>query len=231
MKASDLPLSPSEDDMPGANRTSAAFKALNRIPLDNFQVLRRVVLAATVLLAVAALLFCSSLPQSGGLHEYIEAAGLALIFAAIVGRLWCTLYIGGRKAREIVETGPYSISRNPLYVFSSIGAAGVGCQTGSAVVGLLFGVFTALAFQLVIRREEAHLAEHFGPAYGAYCARVPRFWPSFSLFRDDEAVIVQPRRVYSTLFDGMVFVIAVPVFELIEHLQKSGFIPVVLHLP
>lgn len=207
------------------------LKTLDNLPLDSFQSLRRVVLAVAILVAITALLFLGSEPNHPELHEYVEAVGTALIFAAIVGRVWCTLYIGGRKAQEIVEAGPYSITRNPLYVFSAIGAAGVGCQTGSMVVGLAFGIFTALAFLIVIRREEIHLAEHFGAAYADYRARVPRFWPNFALFRDDQTVTVQPRRIYSTLLDGLVFVIAIPFFETIEHVQNSGLLPIVLHLP
>jgi len=63
--------------------------------------------------ALAVLPFLRSQP-AGSLHEAVEGAGLALIAAAIVGRAWCTLYIGGRKLHELVTAGPYSISRNPL---------------------------------------------------------------------------------------------------------------------
>lgn len=203
---------------------------LKSIPLARFQSMRRAVLAIVLAAAAAVLLFCASPDGYETLHEYVEAFGLALIAAAIVGRVWCTLYIGGRKAAEIIDTGPYSITRNPLYVFSSIGAAGAGAQTGSIVVGLAFGALTVLAFHIVILREEAYLAEHFGEAYAAYRARVPRFWPNFRLFRDTEFITAPSRRVYSTLFDGLIFVAAVPVFEAIEHLQHAGFLPVLLRL-
>ena len=72
-----------------------------------------------VLVAIifVALVFVAS-AQDDATHEWIEMAGIMLILVAILGRIWCTLYIGGRKCAEVVDSGPYSVIRNPLYVFS-----------------------------------------------------------------------------------------------------------------
>lgn len=117
-------------------------------------------------------------------HEQIEAVGRMLILMGIGGRLWSTLYIGGRKSAEIVDTGPYSIMRNPLYFFSTVAIMGVGAQAGSYMLALFFAVLCWAAFSLVIRREEAFLAERMGPAYRDYVARVPRFFPNPRLWKD-----------------------------------------------
>jgi protein-S-isoprenylcysteine O-methyltransferase Ste14 len=53
-------------------------------------------------------------------------AGLILVGIATVGRLWCSLYISGRKSAELVVEGPYSICRHPLYLFSLLGVTGLG---------------------------------------------------------------------------------------------------------
>ena len=50
--------------------------------------------------------------------------GLAGTGAACAGRLWCSVYIAGKKNRELVKVGPYSVCRNPLYFFSLVGAIG-----------------------------------------------------------------------------------------------------------
>jgi protein-S-isoprenylcysteine O-methyltransferase Ste14 len=47
--------------------------------------------------------------------------GLLLVGIATVGRLWCSLYISGRKSAELVMDGPYSICRHPLYFFPYLG--------------------------------------------------------------------------------------------------------------
>ena len=93
--------------------------------LTQYQERRRLALFVLLIGAFLALLFVGS-AWTEDVHETIEVAGLALIVVGIAGRIWCTLYIGGRKASEIVASGPYSISRNPLYVFSSIAAGGAG---------------------------------------------------------------------------------------------------------
>jgi protein-S-isoprenylcysteine O-methyltransferase Ste14 len=199
--------------------------------LSSFQHARRVALFVLLLGAVFALLFIGSYPEAGEFHEFVEAAGISFIGVAIVGRLWCTLYIGGRKSVEIVEDGPYSISRNPLYVFSAIGAAGVGAQTGSVTVTLFFGIVTAAAFYVVILREERYLRETFGTAYDAYCRRVPRYFPRLSLYKDTQSITVVPKRLYVTFFDSLVFFVAIPVFEFIEYLQLQHVLPTLLLLP
>ena len=197
--------------------------------LGKYQQRRRLAIGAVVVLLVVALLFVGS-QSTGHFHEYIEAFGLSLIVAAIIGRMWCTLYIGGRKSAEIVQSGPYSVTRNPLYVFSSIGAMGIGAQTGSLIIAITFGVLCYLAFSVVIRTEEKFLKQNFGKRYEAYCASVPRFFPKPSLFRDDKELIVRPDRLYRTFTDGLVFFVAYPFFEFVEYLQDTQVLPVLLHL-
>lgn len=199
--------------------------------LAQFQSARRFALAVFIAAAFVALLFVQSAWPDGELHEFVEAIGLGLIVVGIVGRMWCTLYIGGRKSAEIVSSGPYSVTRNPLYVFSTIAAGGVGAQTGSIVLGLAFALCCAGAFGIVIRREEAFLAREFGPAYDDYIRRVPRFWPRFGGFKDKGELTIRTRLVYRTLVDGLVFFLAMPAFELVEYLQALGIIPILLHLP
>lgn len=200
--------------------------------LGSFQRLRRAVLAILILAMFAALLFGQSLfPPETVVHETLEMAGIVMIFLGIVGRLWSTLYIGGRKGAELVAGGPYSMTRNPLYVFSTLAAAGVGAQMGSILATALFALGCALAFHVVILREERFLRQALGPAYAAYCARVPRFVPAPHLYEEGETGRFEPGRLRQTLVDGMVFLVAMPVFELIDSAQQSGVLPVLFRLP
>lgn len=199
------------------------------LSIAHYQTMRRLSLAVMLLVAGGILVFAGSL-QSELMHERIESTGMALILVGIAGRLWATLYIGGRKAVQVVSTGPYSITRNPLYLFSTVAAAGVGAQTGSYIVACLFMVLCALAFHIVALREEKFLAATLGPDYLAYASRVPRFFPDPRLYRDDPEVTFQTGRFKSTLLDGLVFLVAIPVFEVIETAQETGLVPVLFRL-
>ncbi|WP_420960494.1 methyltransferase family protein [Brucella sp. IR073] len=198
--------------------------------MGRFQRKRRIIIALVIGLLFLTLLFVRSAWGDNQVHEYIEAVGLGFIVLAIIGRMWCTLYIGGKKSAEIVRDGPYSVTRNPLYVFSTLGAAGIGAQTGSLTIAFGFAVLCYVAFQIVIRAEEKFLEKTFGEPYRAYMREVPRFLPRLSLFRDKGELVVRPDRVYRTLTDGLVFFVAYPVFEFVEYLQGIHALPVLFRL-
>ncbi|PBB45040.1 sodium:proton antiporter [Mesorhizobium sp. WSM3866] len=210
-----------------------------KLPTDNqieglggYQYMRRIVLAVLIAVLFAALLFGqSTFPPDTPMHESIEMFGVLLIFLGIVGRLWSTLYIGGRKSSEVVTGGPYSITRNPLYLFSTVAAAGVGAQIGSFSGIILFALLCAGAFHIVILREERYLKEVLGAPYKAYLAKVPRFFPNLSLYQEGDTGSFKPRLLLNTLLDGLVFLVALPAFELIDGAQQSGVLPVWFTLP
>ncbi|TIU19915.1 MAG: isoprenylcysteine carboxylmethyltransferase family protein, partial [Mesorhizobium sp.] len=97
------------------------------------------------------------------------------------------------------------ITRNPLYVFSSIAAAGIDAQMGSITAAIGFAVICAAAFHVVIGREEKFLKEAFGTPFQAYMARVPRFFPKLSLYQEGDTGSFKPRLLRTTLLDGLVF--------------------------
>ena len=196
------------------------------------QTTRKVVLGVTIAAAIAILVVGHSrLPDTGWIHEGIEGVGLGLIVLCILGRTWCTIYIGGRKNQALVTEGPYSISRNPLYFFSIIGAAGVGAQMGSLLAALVCGFVAWAIFLWTVRREEAALSAAFADSYPRYVARVPRFLPDFSLWQAPETVVVRPQIIQTTFFDALIFLVAVPLAEGLEYLQDIGLVPVYLTLP
>ena len=200
--------------------------------LRRFQLRRRIALALLVGIIFTGLLFVRSpIAVDDFIHELIEAAGGVLILAAILGRTWCTLYIGGRKSSEIVREGPYSVTRNPLYLFSTIGAAGVGAMTGSFTVAAGFAVLTAVAFYVVMLVEEDYLLQSFGEPYRQYMRETPRFFPRLGLFRESKLLAVKPRLLYRTFRDGLIFLAAYPFFEFVEYLQDIGVLHVILRLP
>jgi len=198
--------------------------------IGTVQTIRKIVLAVAVLIIGGLFVFGAS-RWSKPVCDFIDWFGVVLMAVCIIGRAWCTFYIGGRKTHSLVRLGPYSVSRNPLYGFSILGAIGVGAQLGAVVPAIACGVFSWLVFTLVALQEERVLLSTHGEAYRDYLAQVPRFWPRWSLWQDVELLEVRPRMVMTTLGDAMFFLASVPIAELFEHLQRAGVIPVFLHLP
>ncbi len=199
--------------------------------LQRIQKIRKMAVGVSLLTVSVLAMFTTSEWGEGPVHAGVEALGLGAIVICIVGRAWCSLYIGGRKKAEIVDTGPYSISRNPLYVFSYVGAFGIGAQTGSVVLALMFTALTIVVFHYTIKREEAWLLNAFGETYADYRACVPKCGPAFRLWRDEADLVVRPQFFVTTLRDGLVFLLAVPVFEGIGMLQHLGWLAPLIRLP
>ncbi len=196
------------------------------------QTIRKIVLFVAVAIGIFVFAVTTSrYPGGGTVHELVEWAGIVLIVVCILGRTWSSLYIGGRKIAQLVAVGPYSVSRNPLYFFSVIGAVGVGMQVGSVVLGLICGALAAAVFFPVILQEEKLLAGRHKKRYRDYTARVPRLIPDPRLWRDGPTLTIRPPRVLMTFADALVFLFAVPLAEFFELLQESGIVPVLLHLP
>jgi protein-S-isoprenylcysteine O-methyltransferase Ste14 len=179
-----------------------------------------------VLLPLAVFVVSSSRWEGTLLDPLLFLAGMLLIGIGTMGRLWCSLYIAGYKEGTLISVGPYSVTRNPLYFFSLIGAVGVGLATETLTIALIFGALFGLFYPTVIRAEEERLSELHGAAFDDYCRRVPRFWPRWSLLREPAQYAVCPLPFRKRLVDGLWFVWLVGVVELIEALHELGVLPV-----
>ncbi|SEQ74441.1 Protein-S-isoprenylcysteine O-methyltransferase Ste14 [Solimonas aquatica] len=186
-----------------------------------------------VLLLIVVLLFNGSYwDQNNWIVGDIAAViGLTLISIASVGRLWCNLYIVGYKNRELLSTGPYSMSRNPLYFFSAVGAVGIGLVSESLLLTGLIATLFAIVYPRVIRAEETHLRKVHGASFDAYAARVPRFWPRWSALQEPEQWTVYPREFRNHLSDVLWFVWAAAMLLLIGSLHARGILPVLWWMP
>jgi protein-S-isoprenylcysteine O-methyltransferase Ste14 len=186
-----------------------------------------------LVLALCPLVAVSS-PLAGRpewLAELFESLGIICLVVCLVGRGWASVYVAGRKNHELVVLGPYSIVRNPLYVFSFIGVLGIGLVSGMMTLLLAAAVAFAAFYRVVVRREEAYLAGLHGGRFARYAHSVPRWFPKFSAWRDVPALEVQPRLIAIHLRDSGLFFLAYLFFEMRDLMQALGMLPALVHLP
>jgi Phospholipid methyltransferase len=100
--------------------------------------------------------------------------GLPISVLGLWLRAWATGHLA--KDQQLASSGPYAYIRNPLYTGTLIAAAGILIAARDAVLVIIFILAFSLIYLPVIELEEQHLREIF-PAYGAYAAKVNRFFP------------------------------------------------------
>jgi protein-S-isoprenylcysteine O-methyltransferase Ste14 len=76
---------------------------------------------------------------------------------------------------KLVDSGPYGLTRNPIYLAMVVGFLGAACAVDTLWLMMLWPVLIATLHWGVIRREERYLADLFGEAYIAYCRKVRRW--------------------------------------------------------
>ena len=180
---------------------------------------------------IVLILFSGSVWEDRKLiSEVFFALGALLVGIATVGRLWCSLYISGYKNNSLITSGPYSLSRNPLYFFSLIGSIGVGLATETLVVPLIILAAFSLYYPYVIREEERHLKNIHGDSFGEYCKEIPRFFPTFSHFTEPDSYIVKPKIFRKRVLNSLWFVWILGILEFIEALHEYGPAPIFLKL-
>lgn len=157
-------------------------------------------------------------------YSLLEFLGFFLVFAAVLGRLWCTLYIGGRKDLDLCQSGPYSLSRNPLYFFSFLGLIGVCLAAQNISLAVISAVAFLGYYRSVIKNEEKRLLSLFGADYILYMARVPRFFPRLHVPESEDILLVQSQTFIRSLKDASWFLAGIIGIEVIEELRQAAVI-------
>lgn len=114
------------------------------------------------------------------------AAGVVLIWAGTAFAIWAKFALGRwftasfaiKRDHALVTTGPYAVTRHPIYT----GLLAIPFGTALVLDSLLtfgFAVLTVLPFWFHTAIEEPLLEQHFGDAWREYRARVPRLIPGW----------------------------------------------------
>ena len=111
------------------------------------------------LAGIAALWLSDPTPRTLTIGAIVAAIGEAV-------RIWAAGHL--EKGREVTSSGPYRLTRHPLYVGSTIIGVGLAIASASIVVALLVMIYLGVTLSAAIATEEAHLTEKFGGAYPEY---------------------------------------------------------------
>ena len=110
-------------------------------------------------LALVVLWLADPTPQSLALGALVGAAGEAM-------RIWAAGHL--EKGREVTTSGPYALTRHPLYLGSTIMGVGFAIASRSAAAAAIVLAYLVVTIFAAVRSEEAHLTEKFGGTYPAY---------------------------------------------------------------
>jgi protein-S-isoprenylcysteine O-methyltransferase Ste14 len=157
----------------------------------------------------------------GGLVLF--AIGAILTIVGSTGRTWCLVLIAGRKDKQLMTAGPYSVCRNPLYLFSLIGTVGVGLATRTVTVPCVAFTAFLIYYVGVIRSEQSRLARTHGDAFKAYISDVNALFPSFRTYHplgETQEVFVRP--FLKGLMDNGWFILAFAGLQVISELRTHG---------
>lgn len=115
---------------------------------------------------------------------WIPWAGLILVALGLGWSVWARAHLGRlwsgtvtlKADHTIVRTGPYAITRHPIYTGLLLAFVGSTIVNGT-ILGAAGLVLLVLGLLVKIRQEEHLLIGHFGNAYGAYQHEVPALVP------------------------------------------------------
>lgn len=139
---------------------------------------------ATILLGVALEYL---IPIDPGFSPVTAAkywVGALIVVCAVLGLgLWSVLLVRGsgqsenpwKPTTEIVERGPFRISRNPMYLQMILVCVGLSIILWNVWILLLTPLCAWFLQRLVIAPEEAYLERKFGDSYLTYKRRVRRW--------------------------------------------------------
>jgi len=182
----------------------------------------RLFLVSIVLVMLIAMPMATEYPW---LMLGMKSLGFIAVVVASLGRIWCSLYLCGYKNQSVVDTGPYSVVRNPLYVFSCLGATGTGLATGSFSIVLLIICFFIFLYPSLISNEESRLAAIFGDSYENYRRSTLSIIPNFQLFRYTPQYTIHMKSVHAAFKDVVWFFLAWFVAQLTATMHLSGILP------
>ncbi|KAA6356062.1 MAG: hypothetical protein EZS28_048411 [Streblomastix strix] len=118
------------------------------------------------------------------IHDMFRALGIIISLLFAIVYVWSLLLLEGKSRiengfgvpRKLAKDGPYSESRHPLCIASSLISAGTALALESPAM-LISSIFIGVGSVLSALNEEKILRLELGKAHIQYCNKVRRFLP------------------------------------------------------
>ena len=112
-----------------------------------------------------------------------KAVGGTLIASAIVLDVWAmrtlldchTTILPNRCSTHLVTSGPYRLTRNPIYLGYTLATAGIGLVLLNPWMLVTAMIAAGVTSIVAIKREELHLLSRFGIDFERYCNGTTRW--------------------------------------------------------
>jgi protein-S-isoprenylcysteine O-methyltransferase Ste14 len=117
-------------------------------------------------------------------NAFTGVTGNLITLFGIAFMIWARIYLGSnwsatvtlKKDHELIQSGPYALTRHPIYTGFILAAIGTAIIVGE-VRGILAVIILFYSFSAKLRLEEAVLKKQFPDAYRDYESRVKRIVP------------------------------------------------------
>ena len=187
----------------------------------------RLLLSKILLVAFISILVVSEHGNitSEGTSISLDLLGFTLILIGGFGRLWSSLYIEGNKNRKLICEGPYSMMRNPLYVFSFILLVGYCCAIQSILIAGIFLFIFTIIYTPTIYNEEKILLSCHSDIYSDYFKATPRFLPkikNYTSSTNEGEVGINMKKIESVIIEISGFIFCFGLIKLLNFLHHSG---------
>jgi len=112
--------------------------------------------------------------------NFLDFFGFIFIFKGVLLRMVSRGYKKSysKKGGKLVTSGPYSLTRNPMYLGSFFIGAGFLLLVWPIWFLPLFALMFYFRFKQQVKKEETLLFKLFKSEYETYCKKVPHIFPS-----------------------------------------------------
>lgn len=156
-----------------------------KLLVEHFHRLCRNTIPPVYFLSALVLMYISSyfLPVSHLIYVPLRVFGILLVIAGLVLGSWSIMLFRQagtplqpfEKPVNLVRTGPYKYSRNPVYLGMLIMLTGIWIALGTFSPLFVLLLFFYIIQEAFVKQEELFLEEHFGDDYRQYCRNVRRW--------------------------------------------------------